>query len=34
MIDLNGEEREKLPAFVKTALVDREPISVAPPPMR
>jgi hypothetical protein len=33
MVDLNGEEREKLPAFVKTALADREPVRVGPPNM-
>jgi hypothetical protein len=33
MIDLNGEEREKLPGFVKAALVDRELILAGPPSM-
>jgi hypothetical protein len=37
MKNLNGEEREKLPDFVRSALVNREPVvrSLAPmPPMR
>ena len=34
MIDLNGIEREALPAFVKAALVDREVILAGPPPTR
>jgi hypothetical protein len=33
MIDLNGIEREALPALVRAALVDREPIRVDAPPM-
>ena len=31
--DLNAEEREKLPDFLKAALVDREPVRVGPPSM-
>ena len=31
---LNAVEREKLPGFVKTELVDREPVTTSPPPMR
>jgi hypothetical protein len=33
MQNLNGEERDKLPAFVKAALVDREPVRSGPPNM-
>ena len=33
MQELNGEERDKLPGFVKAELVDREPVTMPPPPM-
>jgi len=31
MMDLNAIERDALPALVKAALVDREPVRVGPP---
>ena len=34
MKDLNAEERDRLPGYVRAALVDREPIKVGPPPYR
>jgi hypothetical protein len=33
MRDLNGEERDRLPDFVRAALVDREPVRTVPLPM-
>ena len=33
MQNLNAEEREALPALVRSALVDREPARVGPPSM-
>jgi len=33
MQGLNAEERERLPDFVRAALVDREPMKVGAPPM-
>lgn len=33
MQDLNAEERNGLPAFVKAALVEREPVRTAPLPI-
>ena len=32
MQGLNGEERDRLPAFVRSALVDREPVRTVPNP--
>jgi hypothetical protein len=31
--NLNGEERDKLPDFVRAELVNREPVRVGPPAM-
>ena len=33
MRDLNGEERDRLPDFVKAELINRESVRVGPPPM-
>jgi hypothetical protein len=33
MRDLNAEERDRLPDFLKAALVDREPVRAGPPSM-
>jgi hypothetical protein len=33
MQGLNGEERERLPAFVRAELVNSEPVRVSPLPM-